>query len=112
MACLLCENTPVRILTNSVLLKKITHRFDAGSNDSVRSGVGRIVETLIESAVELGIEPDEESTPLYDVLDAEALEALSGSVGCRTDDHLQISFLIWGVHFLVTPQEVIATPLR
>ncbi|KAB1185376.1 MULTISPECIES: HalOD1 output domain-containing protein [Haloferax] len=73
---------------------------------------GQIIDALVGSAIELGIDPDRTSALLYDVLDVEALVTLVNEDDeSQTNAHLQISFNIWGIHFLVTSREVIATQL-
>lgn len=93
-------------------MKKTTRCVGGKTTDGTMSDAGQIIEALIGSAIELGIDPDRTPALLYDVLDVEALVMLvNGDDESQTDAHLQISFNIWGIHFLVTSREVIATRL-
>ncbi|WP_396612111.1 hypothetical protein ACH9L7_02165 [Haloferax sp. S1W] len=61
---------------------------------------------LVESALELGVDPSRESTQLQDILDVDSLQTLAGSSGQTT--RVQISFEIWGLRYAVTPLTVAA----
>jgi hypothetical protein len=106
------EYTPT-VLSQIIIIMKKTIRRVGLTVDERSAGDGRrIIQTVIDTAKELGVDPSEKSILVYDILDAEALEMLLSNRTGNTNGHLQISFLLWGIHFLVTPQEVVATRLN
>lgn len=67
-----------------------------------------LTEALVEAALQLGVDPSRESTRLQDAIDVDSLLALVDASDNPASD-LQVSFDIWGIRYVVTPDSVAAS---
>ncbi|WP_157533035.1 hypothetical protein [Haloferax profundi] len=67
-----------------------------------------LTEALVEAALQLGVDPSRESTRLQDAIDVDSLLALVDASDNPASD-LQVSFDIWGIRYVVTPEKVAAS---
>ncbi|WP_191965841.1 MULTISPECIES: HalOD1 output domain-containing protein [Haloferax] len=85
-----------------------------GANQHVNvrrlDGESSVVEAIVESAIELGIDPAQTSTSLQDTVDVDALTTLVKEAS-STESTLHVSFDVWDINYVVTPLSVVATSL-
>ncbi|WP_416840886.1 hypothetical protein [Haloferax sp. DFSO52] len=77
----------------------------------LRAGRDVLTKTIVDIAVELGINPRGEPTRIQDVIDLDALYALIQEPR-GTKSGVVVAFTIWGIEYTVTPTSVAATKKR
>ena len=92
-------------------MTKVTYPSEPDVERRFRPGRDSLPKTLVDLAAELDIDSRQQSVRLQDVVDIDALYALIEEPR-ETKSDIRVSFVVWGIRFVVTPTSIAATKER